>query len=252
MVRGRSDSRSRSRSKPPAKREKGTINTWNMEKQFGFVSCDNGRQDLFTHAEYIVDSQDKSDAKTKGLRRGDRIAFEVEEPKSGKKSQQAVNVEILEMAKRSRSPSRRRSRSRSRSRRRSPPRRRSPSRRRDPPPSKPAEIRAGDWECAECGDWNFARNKVCRKCGAPPPSIKDERFKRKDGSRSRRRSPPPRSPPRNRSPPPRNNSPPPRGRSPPPRNSSPPPRGRSPPPRGRSPPPRSRSPLRRRNESRGR
>eukprot|EP00441_Pelagodinium_beii_P015927 CAMPEP_0197672236 /NCGR_PEP_ID=MMETSP1338-20131121/78471_1 /TAXON_ID=43686 ORGANISM="Pelagodinium beii, Strain RCC1491" /NCGR_SAMPLE_ID=MMETSP1338 /ASSEMBLY_ACC=CAM_ASM_000754 /LENGTH=217 /DNA_ID=CAMNT_0043252293 /DNA_START=68 /DNA_END=718 /DNA_ORIENTATION=+ len=68
-----------------------------MEKQFGFVSCDNGRQDLFTHAEYIVDSQDKSDAKTKGLRRGDRIAFEVEEPKSGKKSQQAVNVEILEM-----------------------------------------------------------------------------------------------------------------------------------------------------------
>ena len=71
--------------------EKGTINTWNNDRQFGFVSCDSGRgslapsrvvslqvlglglcseadmastgpcatqgQDLFTHAEYITDAR---------------------------------------------------------------------------------------------------------------------------------------------------------------------------------------------------
>ncbi|CAE7029564.1 unnamed protein product [Symbiodinium sp. CCMP2456] len=113
-------SRSRSGSKPRdgagGKREKGTINTWNNDRQFGFVSCDSGRQDLFTHAEYITDTNARYDAKTRGLRRGDRISFEVEEPQGNKKSQQAVNVEILELMKRSRSPSRRRSRSPRRSR----------------------------------------------------------------------------------------------------------------------------------------
>ncbi|CAE7264614.1 unnamed protein product [Symbiodinium sp. CCMP2592] len=95
-------SRSRSGSKPRdgggGKREKGTINTWNNDRQFGFVSCDSGRQDLFTHAEYITDTNARYDAKTRGLRRGDRISFEVEEPQGNKKSQQAVNVEILELA----------------------------------------------------------------------------------------------------------------------------------------------------------
>eukprot|EP00435_Cladocopium_sp_Y103_P061417 s728_g23.t1 len=103
------------------------------------VSCDSGRQDLFTHAEYITDTNARYDAKTRGLRRGDRmpdwagecrrhvetsgdvigknhkeIAFDVEEPQGSKKSMQAVNVEILDLVKRSRSPSRRRSRSRGR------------------------------------------------------------------------------------------------------------------------------------------
>mmetsp|Transcript_67323 Transcript_67323/g.108429 ORF Transcript_67323/g.108429 Transcript_67323/m.108429 type:complete len:127 (-) Transcript_67323:35-415(-) len=110
----RRKSRSRSRGRGP-RREKGTINTWNFDKQFGFVSCDNGRQDLFTHSEYILDSKVRYEVKQKGMRRGDRIAFEIEEPQGGKKSQQAINVEVLDM-KRSRSPSRRRSRSRSRSR----------------------------------------------------------------------------------------------------------------------------------------
>ncbi|CAE8581215.1 unnamed protein product, partial [Polarella glacialis] len=207
-----------------------TINTWNFDKQFGFVSCDNGRQDLFTHSEYILDSKVRYEVKQKGMRRGDRIAFEIEEPQGGKKSQQAINVEVLDM-KRSRSPSRRRSRSRSRSRRRSSPPRRS---------TKPAEKerRPGDWDCPKCGDLQFARNAECRKCGALPRSVRDD-------SREKSRAPPPRrrSPsPRGRSPPPRDRSPP-RGRSPPPRDRSPPPRDRSPP-RGRSPPPRDRSPPR--------
>ncbi|CAL1168633.1 unnamed protein product [Cladocopium goreaui] len=115
---GRSASRSREGSgkgeKGDSKREKGTVNTWNNDRQFGFVSCDSGRQDLFTHAEYITDTNARYDAKTRGLRRGDRIAFDVEEPQGNKKSMQAVNVEILDLVKRSRSPSRRRSRSRGR------------------------------------------------------------------------------------------------------------------------------------------
>lgn len=33
-----------------------------------------------------------------------------------------------------------------------------------------AEYKTGDWTCAGCGDHQFARNRVCRKCGAQPPS----------------------------------------------------------------------------------
>eukprot|EP00439_Symbiodinium_sp_Y106_P022652 s5463_g2.t2 len=118
--RSRSQSRGRSGSRPRGgggggKREKGTINTWNNDRQFGFVSCDSGRQDLFTHAEYItdawmhkpeaalvLDTNQRYDAKTRGLRRGDRISFEVEEPQGSKKSMQAVNVEMIDLVKRSR------------------------------------------------------------------------------------------------------------------------------------------------------
>mmetsp|Transcript_61496 Transcript_61496/g.97510 ORF Transcript_61496/g.97510 Transcript_61496/m.97510 type:complete len:190 (+) Transcript_61496:82-651(+) len=152
------------------KREKGTINTWNADRQFGFVSCDSGRQDLFTHAEYITDTNARYDAKTRGLRRGDRIAFDVEEPQGNKKSMQAVNVEILELVKRSRSPSRRRSRSR-RSRRGG--RGRSRSRGRNTRPMDQRDSGPG------------------RDGGGKPRARSDSRKapKRRD---SRRRSPPPR------------------------------------------------------------
>mmetsp|Transcript_4910 Transcript_4910/g.9924 ORF Transcript_4910/g.9924 Transcript_4910/m.9924 type:complete len:197 (+) Transcript_4910:84-674(+) len=187
-------SRSRSGSKPRdgggGKREKGTINTWNNDRQFGFVSCDSGRQDLFTHAEYITDTNQRYDAKTRGLRRGDRISFEVEEPQGSKKSMQAVNVEMIDLVKRSRSPSRRRSRSR---RRRSRSGGRGGGRGGGRPPNRPPlEQRAGDWECPSCGDYNFARNTECRKCGAPKPRSNrdDSRGRGRDrrDSRARRRS----------------------------------------------------------------
>merc|ERR1719424_2163327 len=29
--------------------------------------------------------------------------------------------------------------------------------------------REGDWSCPSCGDLQFARNMVCRKCGTPNP-----------------------------------------------------------------------------------
>eukprot|EP00913_Durusdinium_trenchii_P018894 g17755.t1 len=129
-----------------SKREKGTINTWNTERQFGFVSCDSGRQDLFTHAEYIADTNARYDAKTRGLRRGDRTD-------GNKKSMQAVNVEIIDLVKRSRSPSRRRSRSRGGRGRGGGGGGRSRSRKN----TRPQEMRAGDWECPKCGDYQFAR-----------------------------------------------------------------------------------------------
>eukprot|EP00434_Breviolum_minutum_P006806 symbB.v1.2.006000.t1/scaffold338.1/size227548/2 len=169
-----------------SKREKGTINTWNTDRQFGFVSCDSGRQDLFTHAEYITDTNARYDAKTRGLRRGDRIAFDVEEPQGSKKSMQAVNVDIIELVKRSRSPSRRRSRSRGN-------RGRGRSRSRGRGNTRPNEQRAGDWECPKCGFYNFARNNECRGCGASKPrDARGDSRKPTKGRDSRRRSPPPR------------------------------------------------------------
>merc|ERR1711957_216374 len=30
-----------------------------------------------------------------------------------------------------------------------------------------ANMKPGDWNCAKCGDHNFAKNVACRKCGAP-------------------------------------------------------------------------------------
>ncbi|CAE8604114.1 unnamed protein product [Polarella glacialis] len=167
------------------------------------------------------------------MRRGDRLSFVIEEPRSGKKSAQATNVEILDLVDRSRSPSRRRSRSRSRKGGRSPPprsrSRRSPPRRPSGPPAE-KERRPGDWDCPKCGDLQFARNPECRKCGALPRSARDRSDSRRP-VRGGNRSPSPRrsAPPRRRSP-----SPPPRTRSKNPRLSPPPRRSRSPPPRRRS------------------
>ncbi|CAK0845942.1 unnamed protein product, partial [Prorocentrum cordatum] len=92
-------------------RETGTINTWNTEKQFGFVSCSSkNRADLFLHAEYFENLDQRNRAKTRGLRRGDRIAFDIQEAGGGKRSAEAVNAEMLDVSKLSpsRSPSGRR------------------------------------------------------------------------------------------------------------------------------------------------
>merc|ERR1719436_55771 len=84
---GGGGSRSPSRSKK-RRREAGTVNTWNSEKQFGFVSCTSSNMpDLFLHAEYFENLD---------LRRGDKVEFDVEEPQAGKKSAQAVNADLVE------------------------------------------------------------------------------------------------------------------------------------------------------------
>jgi len=253
MGTGRGDSRRRSRSashrRSSRRREVGTVNTWNVGKQFGFVSCTScDRPDLFIHAEYFENLEQRQKAKTRGLRRGDKIEFEVEEPQAGKKSGQAVHATLIEAVRRSPSGSR----SRSRGRGRDPPRQPRPN----------IEFRPGDWEC-QCGFHNFAKNTFCMKCSAP----KDGPRRGGGRSDSRRRSSPPRgkSPPQKRPSSPRRRSgsrrsspgaggsrAPPRDRSPvrrssPPRYSSPARRGGGSPPR-RSPPRRrsSRSPSLRR------
>eukprot|EP00405_Crypthecodinium_cohnii_P044463 CAMPEP_0206586422 /NCGR_PEP_ID=MMETSP0325_2-20121206/37013_1 /ASSEMBLY_ACC=CAM_ASM_000347 /TAXON_ID=2866 /ORGANISM="Crypthecodinium cohnii, Strain Seligo" /LENGTH=244 /DNA_ID=CAMNT_0054094177 /DNA_START=23 /DNA_END=758 /DNA_ORIENTATION=+ len=155
---GRSESRgSRSPSRSRRKggggsggRETGTVNTWNTDKQFGFVSCtSSNRADLFLHAEYFDSVDHRNRVKTRGLRRGDRIEFTIEDV-PGKKSAQAMHADLLESSRRSPSSSRSRSRGR-----------------RAPPPPRPRaqiEFRPGDWDCPSCHFHNFARNSNCMKC----------------------------------------------------------------------------------------
>merc|ERR1712217_78520 len=161
----------------------GIINTWNIEKQFGFVSCDSKRPDLFVHAEYFTDLDQRYEAKNKGLRRGDKISFEVKEPIGGKKSAEAMHVEMVKKSEGSRS------RSRSRTARRA-------------PSTKPKkiEVRLGDWDCPKCADHQFARNMECRKCGTPKPlDSRRSRSRKRSPKRSRSRSRRNRSPSRKRS-----------------------------------------------------
>ena len=44
---------------------------------------------------------------------------------------------------------------------------------------------AGDWQCADCRDWQFAKNPVCRQCGGPKPAELRSRSPRRSGSRAR-------------------------------------------------------------------
>mmetsp|Transcript_57156 Transcript_57156/g.183679 ORF Transcript_57156/g.183679 Transcript_57156/m.183679 type:complete len:149 (-) Transcript_57156:86-532(-) len=120
-------------------RERGVVNTWNVEKQFGFVSVTSGKPDAFLHSENIRDRDLRDEVKVKGLKRGDKIRFDLEPPETGRGKMVAVNIE-LEGYKGGGGGGgggrRSDSRSRSRSRRRSPSVRRSPSRRRSPSPKR--------------------------------------------------------------------------------------------------------------------
>merc|ERR1719436_798432 len=146
---GGGGSRSPSRGKK-RRREAGTVNTWNSEKQFGFVSCTTSNMpDLFLHAEYFNQLDQRNRAKTRGLRRGDKVEFDVEEPQAGKRSAQAVNAELVESVRRSPSASR------------------SPQRGRGAAPRPQIVFRAGDWDCPSCDFHNFARNTSCMKCDCP-------------------------------------------------------------------------------------
>mmetsp|Transcript_84853 Transcript_84853/g.104050 ORF Transcript_84853/g.104050 Transcript_84853/m.104050 type:complete len:134 (+) Transcript_84853:87-488(+) len=130
---GRSRSRSsRSKSTPrkPQDKETGVVNSWNVQRQFGFASCDSSRQDVFVHAEAFKDMEVRDRVKKSGLQRGDHVRFDVKDTGRGKKPE-AKNVELDETGRsRERGGSRRRSRSRGRSDSRRSRRRRSDSRRR--------------------------------------------------------------------------------------------------------------------------
>mmetsp|Transcript_26623 Transcript_26623/g.48790 ORF Transcript_26623/g.48790 Transcript_26623/m.48790 type:complete len:125 (+) Transcript_26623:57-431(+) len=108
-------------------KERGVVNTWNVEKQFGFVSVNSGKPDAFMHSENIIDRGLRDEIKAKGFKRGDKIRFDLEPPERGRGQKMvAVNIELDGPGGRS-SGGRKRSSSRSRSR---PGRARSSSRRR--------------------------------------------------------------------------------------------------------------------------
>mmetsp|Transcript_31975 Transcript_31975/g.62918 ORF Transcript_31975/g.62918 Transcript_31975/m.62918 type:complete len:154 (-) Transcript_31975:105-566(-) len=130
-------------------RERGVVNTWNGEKQFGFVSVTNGKADAFLHSENVRDRDLRDEVKKKGFKRGDKIRFDLEPPETGRGKMVAVNIELEgwkggRSVSRSRSPRRSPSPRRSRSRRRSPSHRRSPTprrSRRSPTPRRPVRSR---------------------------------------------------------------------------------------------------------------
>eukprot|EP00927_Polykrikos_kofoidii_P080555 TRINITY_DN77448_c0_g1_i1.p2 TRINITY_DN77448_c0_g1~~TRINITY_DN77448_c0_g1_i1.p2 ORF type:complete len:151 (-),score=23.91 TRINITY_DN77448_c0_g1_i1:56-508(-) len=112
-------------------KERGVVNTWNVEKQFGFVSISSGKPDAFLHLENLRDPELRDEVKMKGMKRGDKIRFDLEPPETGRGKMVAVNIELDDgSGGGGRGGGRARSRSRSRSRRRSP----SPRRRRSPSP----------------------------------------------------------------------------------------------------------------------
>ncbi len=62
----------------------GTVKWFNDAKGFGFITPDDGGDDLFAHFSAIVDSGYKS------LKEGERVTFELTE---GPKGKQASNIE---------------------------------------------------------------------------------------------------------------------------------------------------------------
>jgi CspA family cold shock protein len=66
----------------------GKIATWNLERGFGFIKCDDGGADVFVHC------SDLSDLSRDHLPVGTRVSFDIAPPdRSGK--QRAINVSIL-------------------------------------------------------------------------------------------------------------------------------------------------------------
>jgi CspA family cold shock protein len=65
--------------------ERGTVKWFDEVKQFGFITPDIGKKDIFVHASKVV-SLDRV------LDKGDRVEYEIEE---GPKGPQAKNVTLL-------------------------------------------------------------------------------------------------------------------------------------------------------------
>ena len=64
----------------------GTVNWFNPEKGFGFISNDNGGEDVFVHFSAITAEGFKS------LNEGQKVTFEVEADPKNSKRMRAVNV----------------------------------------------------------------------------------------------------------------------------------------------------------------
>ena len=63
----------------------GTVKWFNEEKRFGFITPEDGGQDLFVHQTALADG-------ARSLRDGERVEFEAEQ---GPKGPKAVNVKVV-------------------------------------------------------------------------------------------------------------------------------------------------------------
>jgi CspA family cold shock protein len=60
----------------------GTVKFFNTTKGFGFITPDNGSQDVFVHSTGLIDP----------IRENDKVEYEVE---NGRKGVNAVNVKVI-------------------------------------------------------------------------------------------------------------------------------------------------------------
>lgn len=67
----------------------GTVKWFNSEKGFGFISNDNGGDDVFVHFSAI-----QSDG-YKTLNEGDKVSFETEQDPRDSSKLRAVNVQVI-------------------------------------------------------------------------------------------------------------------------------------------------------------
>ena len=131
MVRGDRMYEWPSRAGSECKRATGTIKTWDVQKQFGFVLC--GNEELFPHVARMTNADETESVQAYGLAEGDRVEFEIEEPQRGRKGRQAINVSVLESSASFRS-------------------------------QRIWTPKPGDWHCLDCGFTIFERNEKCAKC----------------------------------------------------------------------------------------
>ena len=131
MVRGDPVYEWPSRAGSECKRATGTIKTWNVQKQFGFVLC--GNEELFLHVARMTKPDETESVQTYGHAEGDRVKFEIEERQRGCKGRQAIKVSVLESSASFRG-----------------------QRIWTPKPA--------DWHCTDCGFTNSERNEKCAKC----------------------------------------------------------------------------------------
>lgn len=62
--------------------QQGTVKFFNETKGYGFITPDNGSEDVFVHSSGLIDT----------IRQNDKVKFETER---GKKGINAINVQVL-------------------------------------------------------------------------------------------------------------------------------------------------------------